>query len=108
MIEKEETWTAGGRTFYLSLEKLPPPPGVNDPQFTLKITGDCPHIELTYPGTPPSLTIAPDKVNFSGHTFEPTTDPVVFNIDGVAQNLGAPGALMFIFVDGHLVATLSH
>jgi hypothetical protein len=107
-IEREETWRVAGREFYLSLEKLPPPPNVSQPQYTLKITGDCPHIELTYPGEAPTLTVVADKVIFSGHTFEATADRAVFKIDGVAHELGSPGAIMFIFVHGNLVAALSH
>lgn len=92
----------------MSLEKIPPPPNVSEPQYTLKITGDCPHIELTYPGAPPSLTVASEKVIFSGHTFELTPDRAVFKIDGVAHELGLPGAVMFIFIQGNLVGALSH
>jgi hypothetical protein len=106
-IEQEQIWTALGRKFFLSLESIPPPPGVSGQQHTLKITGDCPHIELTYPGQPPNLQVLADKIIFSGHAFEVTQDPGRYRLDGTDYQLGPSRNVYVIFVDSHLVSVMS-
>jgi hypothetical protein len=98
---KESVWESKGRRFAVRAEELPPPAGATSAQYTLSIVPEGgPIIQLVYPQEEFTFDTSGERLLFSGHSFEATSDPGVFRIDGVEQTVGGPGARLVAFVNG--------